>query len=342
MAQNILTPGILLDEFGNLREAGYATSLLKEYRRSDIKASKLRIKEWDYYYIGNNDYGIALTIADNSYMGLGSVSFLNFKNGQWLTKSVMTFFPKGKTNLPSTSKIGDVFFEKKNLKLEFYNDGKIRRLKCFMKNFNKKKHFSCDIILENEPQDSMVIATPFCEDKHFYYNQKINCLEARGSFQIGDDVYHFNNHDSFGVLDWGRGVWTYKNTWYWSSMSGVHHGNKIGFNFGYGFGNTNSASENMIFYDGIAYKVDRIVFEIPRDTKWRYQYLQPWKITSNDRLVDLVFTPILDRNDDTNLIFLKSLQHQVFGKFSGTLVIDGIKHEIKDLLGFAERVTNYW
>ncbi|HBF68515.1 MAG TPA: DUF2804 domain-containing protein, partial [Firmicutes bacterium] len=74
--QNKLSPGKLLDKNGNLNEAGYATSLIKEYKRSDIKAHKSRIKEWDYYYIGNDRYGIALTIADNSYMSLASLSFL--------------------------------------------------------------------------------------------------------------------------------------------------------------------------------------------------------------------------------------------------------------------------
>ena len=59
----------LLDEKGNLTEPGYAKKLLPAYRRRDIKANKLRIKEWDYYFIGNGRYGIALTIADNSYMG---------------------------------------------------------------------------------------------------------------------------------------------------------------------------------------------------------------------------------------------------------------------------------
>jgi len=39
----------LLDENGNLTEPGYAKKLLPVYRRADIKASPLRIKEWDYY-----------------------------------------------------------------------------------------------------------------------------------------------------------------------------------------------------------------------------------------------------------------------------------------------------
>ena len=36
-------------------------------------------------------------------------------------------------------------------------------------------------------------------------------------------------------------------------------------------------------------------------------------------------------------------QHQVFGKFSGSVILDdGSKLEIKDLLGFAEKVRNKW
>ena len=59
----------LLDASGNLTEPGYAKSLLPVYRRGDIKANKLRIKEWDYYCINNGHFALALTIADNSYMG---------------------------------------------------------------------------------------------------------------------------------------------------------------------------------------------------------------------------------------------------------------------------------
>ena len=47
MMEHVLTKGPLLDAQGHLTEAGYATSLVKEYRRSAIKASAFRIKEWD-------------------------------------------------------------------------------------------------------------------------------------------------------------------------------------------------------------------------------------------------------------------------------------------------------
>lgn len=80
--QKQLTPGPLLDENGNLMEAGYAFSLVKEYDIKAIKAKKSRIKEWDYYYIGNDNYGIALTMDDNAYMNMMSVSVLNFKDNK--------------------------------------------------------------------------------------------------------------------------------------------------------------------------------------------------------------------------------------------------------------------
>jgi len=51
MEQKKLTKGKLLNVFGNLEDTGYATTLIREYSREDIKASKMRIKEWDYYYM---------------------------------------------------------------------------------------------------------------------------------------------------------------------------------------------------------------------------------------------------------------------------------------------------
>jgi len=70
--------GNLLDSEGNLEQAGYATSLVRKYDRKAIRGEKLRIKEWDYYLIYNDHFGVALTVDDNSYMGLMSISFLDF------------------------------------------------------------------------------------------------------------------------------------------------------------------------------------------------------------------------------------------------------------------------
>ena len=187
----------------------------------------------------------------------------------------------------------------------------------------------------------MVIATPFKENKKaFYFNQKINCMKANGVVEFDQCKIEFK--DANGVLDWGRGVWTYDNTWYWGSASGKHHGKSFGFNIGYGFGDTKAASENMIFYDGKAHKFDRLTFDIPKDAKKHY-FMKEWKIVSNVDRFNMTFTPILDRADKTSIVFIVSDQHQVFGYYNGYAVLDdGTKLEIKNLLGFAEMVHNKW
>lgn len=340
--QHKLSEGKLLDKDGNLVEAGYAFSLVKEYHRCDIKAKKGRIKEWDYYYIGNNKRGIALTIDDNSYMGLGSVSILDFEKKTYITKSGMKFFTKGKVGFPSSSTIGDVEWNHKNYHLKFSVQSDKRVLDVHVDNYHLSSDFDCHFVLEETTDGSMVIATPFDKPKHFYYNQKINCMKASGSYTFNGETYEFSDKDTRAVLDWGRGVWTYKNTWYWSSLSTVMDDKEIGFNLGYGFGDTSKASENMLFYDKKAYKLEDVIFNIPKDEKGKYEYLKPWTVTSKDLSINLSFTPILDRKDLTDIIIIKSLQHQVFGYFNGTIKVDNMTINIKDSVGFAERVTNHW
>ncbi|MDD3192017.1 MAG: DUF2804 domain-containing protein [Bacilli bacterium] len=335
-----LTPGPLLDQKGNLVQAGYAKQLVKDYDRRAIKAAKHRIKEWDYYFIGNSKYGIALTIADNSYMGLVSVTFFDFAKRTEHTKTAMTILPMGKLNFPSTSQKGDLFFENKEMKLSFLNDGKTRHLVCQIDHFLNDMKLQCDITLNETLTDTMVIATPFDKPQHFYYNQKINCLLANGNVQIGLENYNFDA--ATGVLDWGRGVWTYQNTWYWSSLSAIQGKKTIGFNLGYGFGDTSKATENMLYYDKKGYKIDQVWFQIPTNAKHQDDYMQPWHFTSNDQSLDLSFHPLLDRHSNTSLGVISSLQHQVFGLFRGWIRIDNKKIEITDLLGFAEKVKNKW
>ncbi len=344
MLQRTLKSGKLLNEDGVLNQAGYATKLVKEYKRSEIKASRLRIKEWDYYYVGNSHYGVGLTIADNSYMGLIGITLLNFDEKWHKDKNVMTFMPLGKTNLPSTSKRGDVMFKNKKVDIQFFNDGKLRHLLCQMKNFTKGKDILVDIMLTEEPEESMVIATPFDKvnkPRHFYYNQKINCLRASGKISYDDKEYVFTTEDSFAVLDWGRGVWPYKNTWYWSSLSGEVDGVKVGFNLGYGFGDLSNASENMIFYDGKAHKLEEVTFDIPMKNG-KEDFMKTWRIESSDHKLKLKFEPVVDRHVDANVLVIRSLTHQVFGKFSGTLKVGTKTIKITDMMGFAEKVINRW
>ena len=341
--QHLLSNGPLLTEKGTLAEAGYATSLVKTYDRGAIRGGAARIKEWDYYLIHNGRYGIALTIADNSYMGMLSASFLDFEAETEKTTSPMFWLPFGGTRFPASSEAGDIVKRIKGASGSFTHECGGRRLVFHLDRFDGDKALDCDILLTQEPRDTMVIATPFAEKKtSFYYNQKIIAMRARGSFTIGGVTRSFDPADSFGLLDWGRGVWTYENSWYWGAGQGVIDGRVVGFNIGYGFGDVTAASENMLFVDGVAHKLDRLTFNIPlKDGK--EDYLSPWTFTSSDGRFETAFTPVLDRAAYTNVGPLLSDQHQVFGYMDGTITLDdGSKIQLKHFLCFAEKVHNKW
>ena len=343
MQHEILNRHPLLDENGHLIEAGYARSLILDYDRRAIKANGLRIKEWDYYLIYNKDYAVALTVDDNSYMALDSISLIDFNKAWEHTNSPMKFMTLGKRNFPASSEKGDVTGEGKGYKIEFRNTETQKILNFEMDHFLDDKPIKGEIVLDKKEDDSMVIVTPYKESKvHFYYNQKINCMPASGKVYFGDQTIVFDKEDSFGTLDWGRGVWTYKNTWYWGSASGIVNGKRFGFNIGYGFGDTSAASENMLFYEGKAHKLSQVTVNIPQKDG-KDDFLSPWTFTSDDGRFEMDFKPIIDRAANTDFIILGSNQHQVFGRFSGKAILDdGEVIKIKDFLGFAEKVSNKW
>ena len=203
MQHEITSRAPLPDAAGKLREAGYAKRLLPVYDRAAIRAGAARIKEWDYYLVANDHYAVALTIDDNGYMGLDSISFLHFDERWDKTKSPMRAFPMGRTGLPASSAAGDTVINRKYYALSFRHEEGARVLTFHMEDFLDGLPVSGRIRLTDEPEESMVICTPFEKPGHFYYNQKINCMRASGSVLVGGREYVFDPADSFGVLDWG-------------------------------------------------------------------------------------------------------------------------------------------
>jgi hypothetical protein len=331
--------------YGHLTKEGWSRHPNWIYDRTKIHASKLKIKEWDYYSVLSHEenFGITFTMSDLGYAGLFAICFLDFEKKFFHQVDTISLLPLGKIGFSAEVNSGSVKYSDKKLFIEYESQKNLTNIRFhspYIKNFEGKMGLKGEIHLEiPESIESMSIATSWKENrKAFYYNTKINCMKATGEFQLGDRNYQFNKEKDFGALDWGRGVWTYKNRWYWSSASGLLNGKPFGFNLGYGFTDRSPASENIVLYENKIHKLDLIEFQIDES-----DYLKPWKFASNNGRLELDFYPIVDRNSSLNLFVIKSIQHQVFGKFSGKIILDdGRELIIKDFLGFAEDVLNHY
>lgn len=347
MENEIKTEIPLLQKNGHLTEEGWAKHPFFKYDRKMIHGNKFTIKEWDYYALTNqvDKYTIAITISDLGYVSLISLSYIDLDLGKVAQIDRTTLFPMGSIKLAKSS-LNDSYITSSSSKLRvsfIVKNGK-RHILFGAPNLllpDGKIGLSGDVILSksNEDDESINIATSWKENrKSFYLNEKINCLNVKGIITRGYEEERIKPLSTFGVLDWGRGKWTYKNTWYWSSCSGFIENEYFGFNLGYGFTDREPASENALFFKGKISKLEDVKFTIPQDFENKN-----WIIESKNNKINLIFTPIVNRKGSFNIGVIKSVQNQTFGYFNGTAVIsDGTVITIKNILGFAEKVSNRW
>lgn len=336
----------LLKADGTLKNVGYSKKVLLKYNKEDIKKTG-RIKEWDYYMVADQKFALCLTVTNLSYAAAISASVVDLGDLRHYDKTCIIFFPKDKKFMPETSLKGKTSLTTKKGNFTFSVEGETRHL---MGNFNgfyvKKKgpesDLNFDITLIDDGGDSLVKATPFKNKQHFYFNHKKNCMIAKGTFTFKGKTYQFDEGSALGLLDWGRGVLPYKTQWYWANMQARHNGHLIGFNLGRALGKDDDACENMIFLDKVGHKVEDVDIYV-RKSALKYDYMKPWTFYSKDGRVELMFEPLIDRYAPFNALVLQFIPHQVFGRYSGKLVLDGGEEiTIENIPGFAERVVNRW
>lgn len=343
MQNEITVPVAIPDERGLIANPGWARSETMRYTRANVKAPWYRKKEWDYYLFTAKDWAVAFTISDLGYVGLLSASFLDLKTGKEHTESEIGILPRGKKyGLGVSTADAHAECHTKRLDLVFENRGDCRHISCAFRNFNGDKNLTAELDVFGPDMESMYIATPWAEKKTaFYYNCKMNCLEAEGTVTYGERTETATRQTVSGVLDWGRGVWTYDNTWYWGTGSGRVGGEPFGFNLGYGFSDRSAASENGVFYRGKLHKLTDVTFLIPKDEAGNKLYTAPWRITSPDGRFEADFVPILDRSAMLDFKVIVSDQHQVFGRMSGKTVLDdGTELAFSDFVCALEEVRN--
>lgn len=337
----------LLGKNGKIIEEGWARRPLWKYNRKRIHSSLIRIKEWDYYAITSlsKDYSIAITISDLGFGALYAIAYMDLKRGKFAQVDAMKFFTFHKTGFaPSSDVDNEVTVFNDKLRISMIRKGDKRHLMFASPSLvlpDGKVGLDVDVTLyQNSQKETMNIATSWKENRRaFYLNEKVNCMPVTGTIKRGQEIEVIEENDVFGVLDWGRGRWTYQNTWFWGSASGLVDGQNFGFNIGYGFSDRSPASENVLFYKEQVHKLEDVDFGIPKDK----DYLKPWHMSSSDKRFEFTFTPALDRFTNTNFVIIKSVQHQVFGYFDGKAVLDdGTVLEVHHLPGFAEEVFNRW
>ena len=94
----------------------------------------------------------------------------------------------------------------------------------------------------------------------------------------------------------------------------------------------------MLFYGGASHKLGPVQFVLDKSN-----YMAPWRLRDTEGRLDLTLTPWYDRTTRTKLLWVDNECHQMFGRFTGTAVLDdGTALAVTDLISFAEHARNNW
>ncbi len=344
MQTEITQNGPLLTPDGKLAQVGWSPQPLldcnlEQARFYSLKTLQfLRVKRWDYYAVFTPQHFFSATIADLGYAANVFVYGMDFTTGELYEEGRISPLGLG-TSLPRNSTAGVTSFSGQGAVLTFTVENGRRSVAVDWPKFNKGRGIHAKInFVPPVEHESMNIVIPI-PPRRFYFNRKINCLPASGHIRYGGLYEELHPGQALGLLDWGRGIWEYRGFWNWASASGfTPEGRSLGLNFGCGFGDTSAASENAVILNGRIHKLDRVPFVY--DSK---DFMRPWIFRDNQGRLDLIFTPFKDRTARTNLGIIFSEVHQIFGKYSGHVILDdGSRLEIHDLIGFAEEHRARW
>ena len=172
------------------------------------------------------------------------------------------------------------------------------------------------------------------------YTEKSSGFDVSGTVNWNGVTREIKGLKYTANLDISMGFMRRETYWNWASFSGLadvgSEKKRVGLNLASGVNET-SFTENCFWIGEKKIHLNGACFSFDKEKPQK-----KWKITTQDKSVDLVFVPEEKRSEKINLFFVASNFQQMIGKFYGT-VRDGSKEiRIDGIWGFTEDHFAKW
>lgn len=314
----------------------------RPYVRAELTAAVGRRKRWNFVFISHPDVLVALALSSADYAGLAFLWLYDLKAQRFADFEQMAPLARG-IKLGATLD-DEAEFRHTRIHARWQRRGSDIEVTATIPDMGGSP-VSLQLRFPLSPDDEHLYLVVPWSDTVFNYTGKLAAIPASGELSLGSQRYVFTPETTTASVDFTRGVWPYRIAWHWACGSGLIPDRRpgvgeagalrrVGLNFGAGWTDGTGVLENALYVDGKVYPLwEPIAFTFDNAN-----LRAPWKLrTPNSDRVDLTFTPVYSRRQDTNFFIIRMMLDQVMGHFSGRIAIDRAdgEREVIELDGLA-------
>ncbi len=311
----------------------------RPYVRAELTAAIGRRKRWNFVFISHPDVLVALALSSADYAGLAFLWLYDLKAERFADFEQMAPLARG-VKLGATLD-DEAEFRHNRILARWQRRGDDLEVSATIPDMGGSP-VSLQLRFPLSPDDEHLYLVVPWSDTVFNYTGKLVAIPASGELSVGSQRYVFTPETTTASVDFTRGVWPYRIAWHWACGSGLIADRRpgsdgtaqrrIGLNFGAGWTDGTGVLENALYLDGKVYPLwEPIAFTFDSAN-----LRAPWKLrTPNSDRVDLTFTPVYSRRQDSNFFIIRMMLDQVMGHFSGRIAIDRAdgEREVIELAG---------
>jgi len=339
-------PGSVEDDHGQPRFGSYAGSIpevnlfrLRGAYHLGMLGRLAKHKRWHYVMLATPEVLAVLSVAELGYTANAFACAVDLREGRVL-------FDRGYMGLPSPfTTISDR--PSGGASARFPGPG----LRCsivrpsnedpFRINARASRWrggpFSCSAEIAAGQAPPLTMIGPVPGDGVVNVTQKWSALPASGTLEAGGRRYALQG--GMAGLDYTNGYLARRTAWRWAFASGrLPDGTAVGLNLVEGFNEASEgANENALWIGDRLISLDRARFEYDKS-----RMLDPWRVTTGDGGIELIFRPLHAHREERDYRIVKSHFVQPLGLFEGRIKLEERVLSIDGLPGVVEDQDILW
>jgi len=293
-----------------------------------------RLKEWQAFQLGNEEWFVLGAVYDAKLLGLLQIVAVHKASGvahRWEHKVPSSRLSVAR-GLAATRSTGTA----KGLTVTFRNDVPAGRLRVTAQQQpgQRAPSMTLDVVGDCGPADAgqLVICHPFPDGTPLYSNKCV--MPARGGFAYGNEaIVDFTPATSFLILDDHKGHYPSPMEYDWVTGAGFDDaGRRIGFNLTDNqVRDPETFNENAVFVGADVHHLGAVSFERPGGVH------RPWRVTDRAGQVDVTFEPTVPNEQHVGPGSVLADYYGPFGWFSGTIDTGAERIVVDGMFGMGEQ-----